>query len=131
MKKEPMDLVAVKQYHEKCVIEVFQNSKTTHAVLTYIDPKLETMAKFHGTAVRSDDDDFNEDIGIDIAVARAKKAFHEAYINDLINVSKLLTSEINMHVDDLEFLTKKYGLNRKARDQKDNFKIPRFKMIRE
>ena len=92
-------------------ILVSQNNKETVAVL--LDRYGNT---FKAKAVRSDNDEFNFNTGVRLAMARVKKEFYLKEIDKHKFIAKQLSNQLNEYLDKVEFLDKKYGLNREARN---------------
>lgn len=92
-------------------ILVSQNNKETVAVL-----KDKYGNTFKAKAVRSDNDEFNFNTGVRLAMARVKKEFYLKEIDKHKFIAKQLTNQLNDYLDKVEFLDKKYGLNREARN---------------
>jgi hypothetical protein len=92
-------------------ILVSQNDKETIAVL-----KDKYGNTFKAKAVRSDNDEFNFNTGVRLAMARVKKEFYLKEIDRHKFIAKQLTDQLNNYLDKVEFLDKKYGLNREARN---------------
>ncbi len=92
-------------------ILVSQNNKETVAVL-----KDRYGNVFKAKAVRSDNDEFDFNTGVRLAMARVKKEFYLKEIDRHKFIAKQLTNQLNDYLDKVEFLDKKYGLNREARN---------------
>ena len=92
-------------------ILVSQNNKETIAVL-----KDKYGNTFKSKAVRSDNDEFNFNTGVRLAMARVKKEFYLKEIDRHKFIAKQLSNQLNDYLDKVEFLDKKYGLNREARN---------------
>ena len=92
-------------------ILVSQNNKETIAVL-----KDKYGNTFKAKAVRSDNDEFNFNTGVRLAMARVKKEFYLKEIDRHKFIAKQLSNQLNDYLDKVEFLDKKYGLNREARN---------------
>lgn len=97
---------------EHILIKVYQNEKETKAiVLNTCRDKI-----FIGKAIRSDYDEFNSSVGARLAIARAKKEYLLNEVESFKNIIKRASYKINDKLEKIEFLDKKYGLNREARD---------------
>jgi hypothetical protein len=92
-------------------ILVSQNNKETIAVL-----KDKYGNTFKAKAVRSDNDEFDFNTGVRLAMARVKKEFYLKEIDKHKFIAKQLSNQLNDYLDKVEFLDKKYGLNREARN---------------
>lgn len=92
-------------------ILVSQNNKETIAVLKDIQGNV-----FKAKAVKSDNDEFNFNTGVRLAMARVKKEFYLKEIDRHKFIAKQLIERLNGYLDKIEFLDKKYGLNREARN---------------
>lgn len=130
MKNDPMKLVATKYYGRgTCCIKVYQNSKTTFALLYYTGP-IGKKDKFYGKASRSDEDEFDSVKGIDLAVARAKKSLHEYVVKIFVEKSKSFLRKANTHLKEVESLAKTHGLNRDARKEGENYTAGVYKIFK-
>lgn len=129
MKKEPMPLVAKKCFKNEAEIEVFQNSKVTYAVLTYYGKRSKNNKQFYGKAVKSDKDEFDSYKGIDLAIARAKKNMYQFFVNETLEQAKKVLNKANRELKDIEFITRKYGLNKQAREEGENYKGPVYRLL--
>lgn len=129
MKNDSMVLVATKKYKQVYCIKVYQNSKTTFALLYHIAPECRRK-KFYGMASRADEDEFDRLKGIDLAVARAKKSLHEYIAKLFVEDSKSILRKANKEIKEVEALTKKYGLNRDARKEGEKYTAGFYKIFK-
>lgn len=97
---------------EEIIIRVYQNDKETNAVVT----DRCNDRRFLGKAVKSDNDEFDSRTGARLAIARAKKEYLLSEVERFKFMMKQVVNELNSKLEKIEFLDKKYGLNREARN---------------
>ena len=82
-----------------------------------------------GIAECADDDHCDRNVGEALAVARARKNFLYKWLKrKKKQIEIMIEEELNKTIEYIEFMDKKYHLNRSARDLGDSYELPRFSL---
>lgn len=106
-----------------------ENSRITSVVIRGDDETESKGLIGIGIAKCADDDHCDRNIGEALAVARARKDFLYRWLKrKKKQIESMIEDELNKTIEYIEYMDKKYRLNRSARDLGDSYELPRFSL---